>query len=546
MRKEDWQSAFGRPSREFERSVDKALESLPDISGAAKKEDVRAQAQTNMRKPGGDAAADMRAEAGKRDMNGMLSQSAKHAVNSTRAESGKRDMNGMLFQSAKYAMNSERAEANKCGMNGMLSQSDKHAVNSTRAKSDMYAMHSTRPTSNGQPHHASHAKRAHGKRRRGRARQLLAMAACMVMLCGAALAVGYRAGVFDFLDKVMPLAAAPGLSQDERQHLLQSPALSIRGEYTICTLEEALFDGRSMTVSFRISPLDGEHMLLMSGYLYDVNDNIPEDWLGSDEHTGETFAERAAREGKQVVIVGASMLPMGGYNDVAELGYMENYNADGSITIFANMRLKRAVEDAIGMDCTLTETQQGADSSIKRKSSFTIAPNMDLERVKLGECDIESAHIDGIELMRSQLGMYASATGTLNPGYEGTLVRLGMDEHGGGVIIGGMALEADASDEPSGDTGMNAGAAAGISDAEAAMDGADDIAMDDAAPKPTADASEDDMYDASVLRRFSIDVVFKAGEGMPQAIWLLAQDGEGGAIGEPLKMDIDKDGGMTR
>ena len=54
------------------------------------------------------------------------------------------------------------------------------------------------------------------------------------------------------------------------------------------------------------------------------------------------------------------------------------------------------------------------------------------------------------------------------------------------------------------------------------------------------------MYDASVLRRFSIDVVFKAGEGMPQAIWLLAQDEEGGAIGEPLKMDIDKDGGMTR
>lgn len=510
MRKEDWQSAFGRPSREFERSVDKALESLPDISGAAKKEDVRAQAQTNMRKPGGDAAADMRAESGKRDMNGMLSQSDNSAVNSTRAES------------------------NKCATNGMLSQSAKHA------------MHSTRPTSNGQPHHASHAKRAHGQRRRGRARQLLAIAACMVMLCGAALAVGYRAGVFDFLDKVMPLAAAPGLSQDERQHLLQSPALSIRGEYTICTLEEALFDGRSMTVSFRISPLDGERMLLMSGYLYDVNDNIPEDWLGSDEHTGETFAERAAREGKQVVTVGASMLPMGGYDDVAELGYMENYNADGSITIFANMRLKRAVEDAICMDCTLTETWQGADSSIKRKSSFTIAPNMDLERVKLGECDIESAHIDGIELMRSQLGMYASATGTLNPGYEGTLVRLGMDEHGGGVIIGGMALEADASDEPSGDTGMNAGAAAGISDAEAAMDGADDIAMYDAAPKPTADAAEDDMYDASVLRRFSIDVVFKAGEGMPQAIWLLAQDGEGGAIGEPLKMDIDKDGGMTR
>ncbi|MGI6183112.1 MAG: hypothetical protein ACOYIH_03325 [Candidatus Fimadaptatus sp.] len=534
MRKEDWQSAFGRPSREFERSVDKALESLPDISGAAKKEDVRAKAQIGTR-----------AESDKRGVNGMLTQSGKHAMNGTRAEPDKRSMSGMLTQPGKHVMNGTRAEPDKRGMNSMLTQPDKHAANSMRAEPDKRSMNSMCSTPNERPNHSSHAKRAHGPKQRGRARQLLAMAACMVMLCGAALAVGYRVGVFDFLDRVMPLAAAPGLSQDERQHLLQSPALSIRGEYTICTLEEALFDGRSMTVSFRISPLDGERMLLMSNYLYNANDDIPEDWLSGDGHTGETFAERAAREGKQVVTVGASMLPVGGYDDVAELSYMENYNADGSITIFANMRLKQAVGDTIDMDCMLTEMLAGADGFAKRKSGFTIAPNMALERVKLGECDIEAAHIDGIELMRSQLGMYASATGTLNPGYEGTLVRIGMDEHGGGMISGGMALEAGASDAPSGDTGMDTGAAAGVSEEEAAMDGDEDIAMDDAAPRPTADAAGDDMYDASVLRRFSIDVVFKAGEGMPQAIWLLAQDEEGGAIGEPLKMDIDKDGGMT-
>ena len=166
--------------------------------------------------------------------------------------------------------------------------------------------------------------------RRYKIAPLIAAIVCALALGGAALAVANNWDIFDMMGR----SRSASDDSDTLRALSQSPDMVVEGKWATYTLSEAVFDGRSLNVTINARPHDPAKVLLMSDYCTDVDDLAPE-YGGDNEPSGETFAQKAAREGSTLVMTGMSISGAG----AGDQGGSEYYNADGSLTLYAHCLL---------------------------------------------------------------------------------------------------------------------------------------------------------------------------------------------------------------
>lgn len=241
--------------------------------------------------------------------------------------------------------------------------------------------------------------------RRYRLAPLIAAIVCVLALGGAALAVANNWDIFDLMHMSQSITDTP----DDVRALSQSPDMTIEGKWATYTLSEAVFDGRSLSVTITAQPHDADNVLLMSDYCNEPDDPMPE-YGGDNEPSGETFAQKAAREGKTLVMIGMSISGAG----VSDQGGSEYYNADGSLTLYAHCILDSEVSGEQRFSCRVRECEVGSDDIMRFEGEFTIAPNTLLTHAEAhGEYMTELARITDVYVSRSALATYVNADGRL-------------------------------------------------------------------------------------------------------------------------------------
>lgn len=325
---------------------------------------------------------------------------------------------------------------------------------------------------------------------------------------GAALAASDTWNVFDFINNVNMQVTDPGLSKEDMEELVQSPEFELEGKLARCRLEEVAFDGRSMNATFRITALDPEHTLLMSGYGFDPSDYVP---TGNDdvpEADRETFEQKAAREGKRLVSV-AAYIDSKGFEDVTS--YNEHFNDDGSITMYARCLF---TEDAAGQEAKsivgkLTESDGRGGQVDTYAGDFEVKANTEMKTASAsGEWQLDFLRVTGVKLSRSSLGMYASL--------EGVLADELTDEQAAFWENTVIALS------------TSAGSAA-----DEMVNGA--IAMYNA-------QGEQVFTKATGGERITANLQLGAGEGLPEKVWLCLHNYDDVTYGEKVEVPLEPEG----
>lgn len=241
--------------------------------------------------------------------------------------------------------------------------------------------------------------------RRYKIAPLIAAIVCALALGGAALAVANNWDIFDMMGR----SRSASDDSDTLRALSQSPDMVVEGKWVTYTLSEAVFDGRSLNVTINARPHDPAKVLLMSDYCTDVDDLAPE-YGGDNEPSGETFAQKAAREGSTLVMTGMSISGAG----ASDQGGSEYYNADGSLTLYAHCLLDGDASGQQRFTCHIREREVNGDDIERFEGAFEIAPNTPLAYAEAhGEYLTELARITDVRVSKSALATYVSASGRL-------------------------------------------------------------------------------------------------------------------------------------
>ena len=154
---------------------------------------------------------------------------------------------------------------------------------------------------------------------------------CALALGGAALAVANNWDIFDMMGRSRRVPGDP----DTLRALSQSPDMMVEGKWATYTLSEAVFDGRSLERDDESAPARPGQSAAHERLLHEMSSDLAPEYGGDNEPSGETFAQKAAREGSTLVMTGMSISGAG----AGDQGGSEYYNADGSLTLYAHCLL---------------------------------------------------------------------------------------------------------------------------------------------------------------------------------------------------------------
>ncbi len=218
-------------------------------------------------------------------------------------------------------------------------------------------------------------------------------------------------GLFEFINMYETPFAQANLTQEEQQALIVHPGSMVETQYATYTVTDAAFDGRLLHVLVHVIPK--QDVLLISGYGYD--DAMPI-WYEDGEANGETFAQRAERENKKLVV---SRMLSG--HTIDEMGlegdsYVEAFYLDGTMQLYGRIAMKEYTPVFDGK-LKIEEALYG-EEFIDTELDLFIEPTACFEKgVWQGELHAGPLTLTRVELNRSEIGaslwVYADVKKTL-------------------------------------------------------------------------------------------------------------------------------------
>lgn len=277
-------------------------------------------------------------------------------------------------------------------------------------------------------------------RARRRLAPLIAAIVCVLALGGVTLAASYDWDIVDMINN----RSLDTATSDDLRALSQSLDMTVTGKWAEYTFSEAVFDGRSLNVTITVRPLDASGVILMSDYCNEPDDVMPE-YGGDNELSGETFTQRAAREGKMLILTGMRITGSG----VSDNDASEYYNSDGSLTLYANCLLADDVNDSQRFTCLISERVVDSGDINRVEGEFTISPNTQLYHAEAhGKYSLDYASITDVYVSGSTLGTYVTLYGRLDEeltseqlaDWERSFLNVSVCEGVDTIINGGMVM----------------------------------------------------------------------------------------------------------
>ncbi len=213
--------------------------------------------------------------------------------------------------------------------------------------------------------------------------------------------------VFDMVNVYSDEITQPGMTDAQKEALVKkNPGWEEELEYVKFSVEEAAFDGSACYLLVKATPKDPDKTLLLTAYGGDAEDLIPD--------SNETFAERAERENKKIVMAGMSVLGMGEeLNDGASSS--ERYLEDGSLLLLTKYSFHEPTAGERQHRVCVREYLYGESEGNEKEKPLSLAPTTELAIARSEETfKTDFGTITQVELRRSALGARATVTCKLN------------------------------------------------------------------------------------------------------------------------------------